>query len=77
MGNRLSKKLIAVSVCEGDFNNDGNVDGSGLAVFAADFGRTDCGTGEDCKGNFDEDGDCGASDLALFAEEFGRTDCPN
>jgi hypothetical protein len=29
-------------VCEGDFDEDGDVDGSDLAVFAADFGRTDC-----------------------------------
>jgi hypothetical protein len=28
--------------CEGDFDNDGDVDGGDLAVFAADFGRTDC-----------------------------------
>lgn len=28
--------------CEGDFDVDGDVDGSDLAVFAADFGRTDC-----------------------------------
>ena len=42
-----------IQVCEGDFNHDGDVDGSDLAVFAgvgnitlevfaADFGRTDC-----------------------------------
>jgi len=30
------------SHCEGDFDDDGDVDGSDLAVFAADFGRTDC-----------------------------------
>ena len=30
------------SICEGDFDCDGDVDGSDLAVFAADFGRTDC-----------------------------------
>ena len=30
------------TTCEGDFDNDGDVDGSDLAVFAADFGRTDC-----------------------------------
>jgi len=30
--------------CEGDFNGDGDVDGSDLAIFAADFGRTDCPT---------------------------------
>ncbi len=28
--------------CKGDFDNDGDVDGSDLAVFAAEFGRTDC-----------------------------------
>ncbi len=28
--------------CLGDFEPDGDVDGSDLAVFAADFGRTDC-----------------------------------
>ena len=26
----------------GDFKSDGDVDDSDLAVFAADFGRTDC-----------------------------------
>ncbi len=30
------------SPCKGDFDNDGNVDASDLAVFAAEFGRTDC-----------------------------------
>lgn len=46
--------LSSLSVCEGDFNNDGDVDGSDLAVFAVggttitleefatDFGRTNC-----------------------------------
>ena len=27
---------------EGDFNDDVDVDGSHLTIFAADFGRTDC-----------------------------------
>jgi hypothetical protein len=30
------------AVCEGDFDYDGDVDGSDLAIFAADFGRTNC-----------------------------------
>ena len=46
--------LSSLSVCKGDFNNDGDVDGSDLAVFAVggttitleefatDFGRTTC-----------------------------------
>ena len=31
-----------LNLCEGDFDGDGDVDGSDLAIFAADFGRTDC-----------------------------------
>jgi len=61
-------------LCDGDFNDDGDVDGSDLAVFAADFGRTDCSG--NCDGDFDEDGDVDGSDLAVFAADFGRTDCP-
>lgn len=29
-------------LCEGDFDGGNDVDGSDLAVFAADFGRTNC-----------------------------------
>ena len=61
---------------KGDFEPDGDVDGSDLAVFAADFGRTDCDTGPPCEGDFDEDNDVDGSDLAVFAADFGRTDCP-
>ena len=61
--------------CEGDFDDDSDVDGSDLAVFAADFGRTDCGS--DCDGDFDENGDVDESDLAAFAAAFGRTACPH
>ncbi len=65
-----------VPECEGNFDLDGDVDGSDLAVFAVDFGRTDCDTGEKCEGNFDCDSDVVGSDLAVFAADFGRTDCP-
>jgi len=61
--------------CEGDFNEDGDVDGSDLAVFASDFGRTDCSSGDPCEGNFDNDNDVDGSDLAVFAQDFGRTEC--
>ena len=42
--NQLFYKVIIhyVKDCEADFNLDGDVDGSDLAIFAADFGRTDC-----------------------------------
>ena len=68
-----------VEPCEGDFDGDGDVDGSDLAVFAADFGRTDCCESgvEPCEGDFDTDCDVDGSDLAVFAADFGRTDCPN
>jgi hypothetical protein len=62
--------------CEGDFDSDGDVDGSDLAVFAADFGRTDCASPPPCEGDFDTDNDVDGSDLAVFAADFGRTDCP-
>jgi len=68
--------LVSPPDCEGDFDADIDVDGSDLAVFAADFGRTDCGSGESCEGDFDADGDVDGSDLAVFAADFGRTECP-
>ena len=52
------------------------MDGSDLAIFAADFGRTDCNSGLDCEGDFNNDSDVDGSDLAVFASDFGRTDCP-
>ena len=61
--------------CEGDFDTDGDVDGSDLATFAADFGRTNCSSEPPCEGDFDTDGDVDGSDLATFAADFGRTDC--
>jgi hypothetical protein len=62
-----------VNDCSGDFNNDGDVDGSDLATFAEEFGRTDCAG--DCEGDFNGDNDVDGSDLATFATDFGRTDC--
>ena len=61
----------------GDFDGDGDVDGSDLAVFASDFGRTDCDSGSECEGNFDYDNDVDEADLATFAAAFGRTACPH
>ena len=68
--------IVLAPECEGDFDSDGDVDGSDLAVFAADFGRTDCENEPPCEGDFDHDGDVDGSDLAVFAADFGRTDCP-
>ena len=54
-----------------DFDSDGDIDGSDLSVFAADFGRTGCNN--DCKGDFDNDQDVDGSDLSVFAASFGTT----
>jgi len=62
--------------CEGNFDHDGDVDRSDLAVFATEFGRSDCGVPTICSGDFDNDGDVAGSDLAVFAADFNRTDCP-
>lgn len=59
------------NILEGDFDGDGDVDGSELARFAVDFGRTDCDTGEPCEGDFDGDNDVDETDLADFAIDFG------
>jgi hypothetical protein len=70
------QQTIRFFSCAGDFDGDGDVDGSDLAVFAADFGRTNCDQGEACEGDFEPDGDVDGSDLATFAADFGRTNCP-
>ena len=65
---------LTVGTCLGDFDGDGDVDGSDLAVFAHDFGRSDCSG--DCPGDFDGDLDVDGSDFSVFATDFGQTDCP-
>ncbi len=61
--------------CQGDFNEDGDVDGSSLAVFANEFNRNDCLSGPPCYEDFDKDGQVGESDLGILADNFGRPDC--
>ena len=78
-GLSTSETISIYVTLPGDFNKDGDVDGSDLAIFAADFGRTNCDQGEPCEGDFNNDGDVDGSDLAIFASRFGRTDgcaCP-
>jgi hypothetical protein len=62
--------------CAGDFNRDGDGDGSDLALFIADFNRTDCYDQGDCEGDADYDGNVDNDDLNTFAAGFGRNDCP-
>ena len=69
---------VSILPCEGDFDGDGGVDGVDLAVFAAEFGRTNrCEPDtEKCAGDFDADCDVDGGDLFVFAADFGRSDCP-
>ncbi len=61
--------------CEGDFDNDGDVDGIDAAVFGRYFGFVSCNTTV-CEGDFDMDNDVDGFDAAVFSADFGRTDCP-
>jgi hypothetical protein len=62
--------------CEGDFDCDGDCDGTDAAKFKQYFGRSQftipCANGNQCYGNFDCDHDCDGTDAALFKLDFGR-----
>lgn len=62
--------------CQGDFDNDGDVDTADISVLGADFGRTNCSTGAACEADFDLDNDVDTADISVFSAEFGRTNCP-
>ncbi len=61
---------IAIDLCEGGFEPDGDVDGSDLAFFMGIY------TSEDPQADLTNDGQVDEDDIAAFAIEFGRTDCP-
>ncbi len=64
---------IKVEACEGDFDNDGDVDGTDLSLFGVEFGSINCTA---CQADFDNDGDVDGDDLSVFSADFGRTNCP-
>ena len=70
-------EFLLIPKYEGDFDSDGDVDGSDLGIFAGEFGRTNCIRESPCEADFDNDGDIDGSDLALFADDFGRNNCPS
>jgi hypothetical protein len=67
--------------CEGDFDCDGDQDGSDAASFKIHFGRSTfsrpCTPDDPCYGDFDEDGDVDGTDAAKFKEDFGRSGFSN
>ena len=56
--------------CEGDFEPDGDVDGSDLSVYLNAYAIGDS------TADLDNNGIVDTNDLSVFAVEFGRTDCP-
>ncbi len=73
--------VIAQDVCEGDFDCDGDQDGTDAAVFKIHFGRGEftnpCETDDPCYGDFDGDGDADGTDAATFKGDFGRGEFTN
>ena len=67
----------ACSICEADFDCDGDVDGTDATLFINDFGRrtynNPCESGNPCYGDFDCDNDCDGTDAANFKPDFGRS----
>lgn len=67
--------------CEGDFDCDGDQDGTDAAAFKIHFGRSGfsrpCTAVDPCYGDFDEDGDVDGSDASKFKEDFGRSGFSN
>ena len=75
---------LELEPCEGDFDCDGDVDGSDALKFKLDFGRSQysntCESGNPCDGDFTCDGDVDGGDALIFKADFGRSNymepCP-
>ena len=79
-GMSISYRGECNTICEPDFEPDGDVDGSDALTFKGYFGRNannnPCDDLNPCRGDFDCDGDCDGSDAFIFKEDFGRRECP-
>ena len=62
--------------CEGDFNFDGDVDASDLAVFADALGSSFGDVYFNIAADFNENDQVNTDDLSIFSDDYGRTDCP-
>jgi hypothetical protein len=73
--------VIVECDCEGNFDDDEDVDGTDAATFKADFGRSGflrpCENVDPCNGDFDCDHDVDGSDASVFKEDFGRSPFQN
>ena len=60
--------------CQGDLDQDGQVNQADLALLTAVFG-TACETGPYCLGDFDGNAYIDGADLAAFVEDFSNPEC--
>jgi uncharacterized repeat protein (TIGR03806 family) len=59
------------NACDGDFNNDGGVNASDLAILRTTFGTADAET------DLDQSGSVNATDLAIFRQLYGQPPGPS
>jgi hypothetical protein len=64
--------MAPICTIAGDLDWDDDVDESDLALFAQEFGKTDCDTGQPCGGDIDNDRDADGIDLSILAVNFGE-----
>jgi hypothetical protein len=62
--------------CAADLDEDGDVDGSDLAVFTEAYGSSSGGGTYDPAADFNESGEIDENDLAVTATGFGTVECP-
>ena len=65
-----------IGYCPGDFDHDGDVDGSDLAVIAAEMGTIGCSAATPCQADFDGNGVVDQSDMTTFLIKFGANELP-
>jgi bacillopeptidase F len=67
--------IPGINLCRPDLDEDGDVDGNDIFLFAADIGRLNCTEATPCPGDFNNDGAVDSSDLLYFVDDMGRSDC--
>ena len=64
----------SIPYCAADYDRNGDVGGTDMTRFMAEYGGTTCRN--DCNGDFDGDGDVDGKDLTLFIKFYGNSGCP-
>ena len=66
----LAEAILAMATCPGDFDEDGDIDGSDFWAFTNNFAN------RDPEADLNQDGLINSGDLQDFAENFGEFVCP-